>query len=253
METTGVKKQQNSDQTFIVREYESRDRPEVLMVFSEGMEEMVKDTAFRGLRHHPESLLLYLALTVAVLWISSCWWVIVLLPAALLYGRYFFSNRVIHNYLQHALNTDMADIEGFYMRSTDSCLWVAVLDGKVVGLVSALCHHESRDAVVLQRMSVGHRYRCRGVGMALGQKVLEFASTRGYSKVILGTTAYQPAAHRLYMRLGFQCTGVTNGYRSDAAGTGPSLLERVFYRVQHHHYKIQMGQNNSNDLYDKKQ
>uniref|UniRef100_A0A3P9BXF4 N-acetylaspartate synthetase n=1 Tax=Maylandia zebra TaxID=106582 RepID=A0A3P9BXF4_9CICH len=109
----------------------------------------------------------------------------------------------------------MADIDKilsvYCLLAPGSCFWVAVLEGKVVGTVAA-------------RMSVDQRYRKCGVGVVLGRKVLEFAAHYGYSSVILGTTAYAPAAHRLYQRLGFCCVG--------------SLLEKIFYRVLHHHYRI---------------
>lgn len=120
-----------------------------------------------------------------------------------------------------------------------SRLWVAVLEGKVVGLV-AMCGQPvtSAGAVELQRMSVDRRYRKCGVGVLLGRKVLEFAATHGFSSVVLGTTAYLPAAHRLYQRLGFRCVGVTNGYV--ALGVRQSMLEWIFYRVRHHHYVIHL-------------
>lgn len=37
-------------------------------------------------------------------------------PLALLGARYYYSGKVIHSYLDHALHTDMADIEGYYMK-----------------------------------------------------------------------------------------------------------------------------------------
>ncbi|XP_030000746.1 N-acetylaspartate synthetase-like isoform X2 [Sphaeramia orbicularis] len=167
--------------SIVVRSFEPSDKLEVQRIFYEGMMEMVSDTAFRGLRHHPESLLLYAAFT-------------------------------------------------------NSCLWVAVLEGKVVGLVAAVGHRTQTGTVELQRMSVDQNCRRRGVGMVLGRKVLEYAVTGGYSTVVLGTTAYNSAAHRLYQSLGFSCVGVTNGYT--APGTRQSVLERVFYRVRHHHYSL---------------
>ncbi|XP_030000738.1 N-acetylaspartate synthetase-like isoform X1 [Sphaeramia orbicularis] len=222
--------------SIVVRSFEPSDKLEVQRIFYEGMMEMVSDTAFRGLRHHPESLLLYAAFTIGCLVITQCWWVIGLLPVSVLCARYFCSRRVIHAYLDCALQTDMGDVEGFYMKSPDSCLWVAVLEGKVVGLVAAVGHRTQTGTVELQRMSVDQNCRRRGVGMVLGRKVLEYAVTGGYSTVVLGTTAYNSAAHRLYQSLGFSCVGVTNGYT--APGTRQSVLERVFYRVRHHHYSL---------------
>lgn len=49
--------------TVFVREYELADNAKVLSIFYDGLMEMIPDTAFRALRHHPESLLLYSALT----------------------------------------------------------------------------------------------------------------------------------------------------------------------------------------------
>lgn len=46
-----------------VREYEPADYAKVLSIFYDGLMEMIPDTAFRALKHHPESLLLYSAVT----------------------------------------------------------------------------------------------------------------------------------------------------------------------------------------------
>ncbi|XP_068590775.1 N-acetylaspartate synthetase-like [Cebidichthys violaceus] len=229
-------KAQNGLQTIVVREFELADKLEVKRIFHDGLMEMVADTAFRGLRHHPESLLLYTAMTAVCFVVTMCWWVIGLLPAIILYGRYFYSRRTIHRYLEHAMSRDMGDIEGFYMNSPNSCLWVAVLEGKAVGIVAAVSQQKPGGAVELRRMSVDRSCRRCGVGVALVRKVVEFAVTHRYSSVVLGTTAYSPAAHRLYRRLGFHCVGFTDGYVTP--GTRWCLLERIFYRVRHHHYKL---------------
>lgn len=47
----------------LVRKFEPKDNRVVQHIFYDGLMEMVPDTAFRGLRHHPESLLLYAAMT----------------------------------------------------------------------------------------------------------------------------------------------------------------------------------------------
>uniref|UniRef100_UPI0037E80311 N-acetylaspartate synthetase-like n=1 Tax=Semicossyphus pulcher TaxID=241346 RepID=UPI0037E80311 len=229
-------KAQDGHQTIVVRKFEPADQPEIQRIFSEGVMEMVPDTAFRSLRHHPESILFYTAMTIICFILTMCWWMIGLLPAVCLCGRYYYSRRVVHAYLEHALSGDMGDIEGFYMKSSDSCLWVAELEGKVVGVVAAVSHQKSGGAVELQRMSVDQRFRRCGVGVALGRKVLEFAVAQRCSTVVLGTTAYTRAAHQLYQRLGFRCVGITNWYATPGARS--SFLKRIFYRVQHHHYSI---------------
>ncbi|XP_042340286.1 N-acetylaspartate synthetase-like [Plectropomus leopardus] len=229
-------KEPNGLQTLVVREFELADKQEIQRIFYEGLMEMVADTAFRGLRHHPECLLLYTAMTVISFAITMCWWVIGLLPAIILCGRYFYSRRVIRGYLEYAMSRDMGDIERFYMKSPGSCLWVAVLEKKVVGVIAAVSQQKPGGSVELQRLSVDQNYRRCGVGMALGRKVLEFALAHKYSAVVLGTTAYSPAAHQLYHRLGFRCVEITNGHITPGARW--SLLERIFYRVHHHHYSL---------------
>lgn len=222
----------------LVRECELRDEPEVRRIFTEGMMGMIVDTAFRGLPHHPDRLLLYGALTASSLWISASWWMLGLAPLAVLAARYWFSHRVIHRFTEHFLHTDMADIQRSYINKPGSCFWVAEVDGSVAGHVAAV--HISRHTVELLRMSVDHRYRGCGVAMALGRRFVEFARSSGYSKAIVGTTNYLPPAHRLYQRLGFHWVGVTNGYHLVPQSGGPSLLESAFYHVSHQHYEMEL-------------
>lgn len=108
----------------------------------------------------------------------------------------------------------------------------------MVGTVAAVKELKSEGVVQLRRMAVDPDYRQRGIGVALGQKLLEFAVANQYSSVVLGTTAYTPAAHKLYQKLGFRCIGVTNGYVTP--GFRLSLLEKIFYRVSHHHYALNL-------------
>ncbi|AWO97535.1 N-acetylaspartate synthetase [Scophthalmus maximus] len=117
-------------------------------------------------------------------------------PLILMGARYFYSRRVIQGYLDCALHTDMADIEAYYMRPTGSCFWVAVLDGRVVGIVAAQ-GREDDNTVELRRMSVDSRYRGKGIAKTLGRRVLEFAVRNNYAAVVLGTTAVKLAAHKL--------------------------------------------------------
>lgn len=108
----------------------------------------------------------------------------------------------------------------------------------MAGTVAAAKEQKSDGVVVLRRMAVDQDYRQRGIGIALGQKLLEFAATNKSSSVVLGTTAYSPAAHKLYQKLGFRCVGVTNGYLTP--GFRLSLLEKIFYRVSQHHYALEL-------------
>ncbi|XP_010280609.1 PREDICTED: LOW QUALITY PROTEIN: uncharacterized protein LOC104617086 [Phaethon lepturus] len=118
-----------------------------------------------------------------------------------------------------------------------SCFWVAVLDGNVVGIVAARGNEED-NTVELRRMSVDSNYRGKGIAKALGRKVLEFAMLNNYSSVVLGTTAVKMAAHKLYESLGFKHVGVVEHYA--LPGMTRSLLERMFFQLRYHRYRLQL-------------
>nr|XP_057923287.1 N-acetylaspartate synthetase isoform X1 [Doryrhamphus excisus] len=158
-------------------------------------------------------------------------------PLILMGARYYYSRKVIHSYLDHALHTDMADIEAYYMKPTGSCFWVAVLDGHVVGIVAAQ-GREDDNMVELRRMSVDSRYRGKGIAKALGRRVLEFAVRNNYAAVVLGTTAVKMAAHKLYESLGFCRTGQSEDYR--LPGMSRSMLERLFFQIRYSRYRLQL-------------
>lgn len=118
-----------------------------------------------------------------------------------------------------------------------SCFWVAVLDGRVVGIVAAQgC--EDDNTVELRRMSVDSRYRGKGIAKALGRRVLEFAVRKNYTAVVLGTTAVKLAAHKLYESLGFRRTGQSEDYR--LPGMSRSLPERIFFQIRYSRYRLQL-------------
>ncbi|KAJ0055460.1 hypothetical protein NL108_003832, partial [Boleophthalmus pectinirostris] len=157
-------------------------------------------------------------------------------PFILMGARYYYSSKVIHNYLDYALHTDMADIEA-YMKPTGSCFWVAVLDGHIVGIVAAQGREED-NTVELRRMSVDSRYRGKGIAKALGRRVLEFAIRNNFAAVILGTTAVKMAAHKLYESLGFRQTSQSEDYR--LPGMSRSPLERLFFQIRYSRYRLQI-------------
>ncbi|KAM9717408.1 LOW QUALITY PROTEIN: N-acetylaspartate synthetase [Menidia menidia] len=222
----------------LIREFARADREEVRRIFSEGILERVPNTAFRGLRERPRAQLLYALLTVMCFYVTRSVALTCCAPLALMAARYYYSRKVIHGYLDCALNTDMADIEAYYMRPTGSCFWVALLEGRVVGLVAARALEEEEDAVELRRMSVDARYRGKGIAKALGRRVLEFAVRHDYGAVVLGTTAVKLAAHKLYESLGFRQTGRNEDHR--LPGMSRSPLERLFFQIRHCSYRLQL-------------
>ncbi|TDG99594.1 hypothetical protein EPR50_G00196410 [Perca flavescens] len=231
-EATDVRK----DAVFI-REFECGDQEEVRRIFYEGIMERIPNTAFRGLRQQPKTQFLYALLTVMCYFVTNSVTLTCCAPLILMGARYYYSRKVIHGYLDCALHTDMADIEAYYMKPTGSCFWVAVLDGRVVGIVAAK-GREDDNRVELRRMSVDSRYRGKGIAKALGRRVLEFAVRNNYAAVVLGTTAVKLAAHKLYESLGFRRTGQSEDYR--LPGMNRSPLERLFFQIRYSRYRLQL-------------
>ncbi|KPP63288.1 N-acetylaspartate synthetase-like [Scleropages formosus] len=211
--------------------------PEMVCETKIGILERIPNTAFRGLRHQTHTQLLYALLTLVCFLVSKSLALTCCTPFLLLGARYYFSRKVILSYLDCALHTDMADIEHYYMKRTGSCFWVAVLEGEVVGIVAAQ-GREDDNAVELRRMSVDSRFRGKGIAKALGRRVLEFAMLNNYSAVVLGTTAVKLAAHKLYESLGFRHVGESEEHT--LPGMSHSLLERMFFQIRYHRYRLQL-------------
>ncbi|XP_036982892.1 N-acetylaspartate synthetase [Artibeus jamaicensis] len=220
-----------------IREFRPAEQEAARRIFYDGIMERIPNTAFRGLRQHPRTQLLYALLAVLCFALTRSLLLTGLATAALLGLRYYYSRKVVLAYLDCALHTDMADIEQYYMKPPGSCFWVAVLDGNVVGIVAARAH-EADNTVELLRMSVDSRFRGKGIAKALGRKVLEFALVHDYSAVVLGTTAVKVAAHKLYESLGFRHVGSSDRYV--LPGMTLSLAERLFFQVRYHRYRLQL-------------
>uniref|UniRef100_U3I9P5 N-acetylaspartate synthetase n=1 Tax=Anas platyrhynchos platyrhynchos TaxID=8840 RepID=U3I9P5_ANAPP len=220
-----------------IREFHPSEQEVVRRIFYEGIMERIPNTAFRGLKQQPLTQLLYGLLAVICFVVTKSFLLTCCLPIFLMGMRYYFSRKVILHYLDCALHTDMSDIEQYYMKPPGSCFWVAVLDGNVVGIVAARGNEED-NTVELRRMSVDSNYRGKGIAKALGRKVLEFAMLNNYSSVVLGTTAVKMAAHKLYESLGFKHVGVVEHYA--LPGMTHSLLERMFFQLRYHRYRLQL-------------
>ncbi|XP_072371764.1 N-acetylaspartate synthetase isoform X1 [Scyliorhinus torazame] len=219
----------------LIREFQPGDQASVCRIFYQGIMERIPNTALRGLKQQPKMLLLYSCLTVMCFYLTKCSLLTCCVPTLLLGARYYYSRKVILSYLECVLQTDMSDIEQYYMKPAGSCFWVAVLDGNVVGIVAARGNEED-NTVELRRMSVDFDQRGKGIAKALGRKVLEFAVLNNYSAVVLGTTAVKPAAHKLYESLGFRYVGVTEHYV--LPGMNHSVLEKMFFQLRYHRYRL---------------
>ncbi|MDI2127208.1 GNAT family N-acetyltransferase [Yinghuangia seranimata] len=85
-------------------------------------------------------------------------------------------------------------------------MWVAELDGRVVGAV-AMVRGDAPDGWGRLRWVILHPdARGRGIGRALFERAMTEARDRGYAGVYLWTIAGLDAAHHLYKSAGFRVT-----------------------------------------------
>lgn len=95
----------------------------------------------------------------------------------------------------------------------DSALFVATLDGLVVGsLTLALYRIPTGVKAWIEDVVVDSAARGHGVGEALNRAAIEEARRRGAKEVSLTSRPSRDAANRLYRRIGFQ-PRETNVYR----------------------------------------
>ena len=101
---------------------------------------------------------------------------------------------------------ELRDVAG---RLASAEVLVAVEDGEVVGGVTyvpgigPLAEFADPDAAGIRMLVVSPDHQGRGVGRTLVEGCLERAVAARRHRMILHTTEWMPAAHRLYERLGF--------------------------------------------------
>ena len=83
---------------------------------------------------------------------------------------------------------------------------MAEVDGQVVGTVGA-GPGEFEGAAALTALWVDPGFRSQGVGKALVEAVVDWATSKGFTQVLLWVTEMNDKAQRLYERHGFARTG----------------------------------------------
>jgi GNAT superfamily N-acetyltransferase len=86
-------------------------------------------------------------------------------------------------------------------RMREGPLWVALLGDSVVGTVAVVDRGED---LYVRGMAVLPTVRGRGIGELLLRRIEDYASSRGYVRLILSTTPFLHRAIRLYEGFGFR-------------------------------------------------
>ncbi len=128
------------------------------------------------------------------------------------YGRFVIAQPGVARFCFGTLEKEAAGLPQSYIDQGGGSL-VAQVSGKPAGFVAwrAVSEAVARDAWELKRLWVRSEGRGLGLGRALTQAVLDRARAAGRMAVYLDTVPEaMPAAHRLYLDMGFVPCAVYN-------------------------------------------
>ena len=121
----------------------------------------------------------------------------------------------------------VAQIVGDYGRAAGDpgqAAWIAELGGRRVG--SIFCTRKDEKVAQLRLLLVEPEARGAGVGTALVDECIRFATAAGYRELMLWTNDILHAARRVYQRAGF-----TLEYEGPKPNFGVDLVEQVWKRT----------------------
>ena len=98
----------------------------------------------------------------------------------------------------------MEEVGDFYLadKIEEDSGYIAVCDGKIVGMVSNVEADEYENAMFLSRLVVDKNYRRKGIGRRLMERAMKNNDARG-KRTMLNVSVRNDAALSLYKSLGF--------------------------------------------------
>jgi GNAT superfamily N-acetyltransferase len=128
---------------------------------------------------------------------------------AALHGVIYAREYAMDNTMEAYVATGMADLWLAWEREGDlgaGRLWVAELDGRIVGATGLTRSDDQPGWGQLRWVLLAPEARGHGLGRALFDAAMDEARARGYTGVYLWTVAGLDAAHHIYKSAGFQVT-----------------------------------------------
>lgn len=112
-------------------------------------------------------------------------------------------NDEFHLNLSISDQKDLTDIEAYYRDRGGAFLIAENQDGAIVGTIGLMCLRH--DLGVMKKFFVAAEYRGkdRGVAMALYERFVESAKSKGLTQIILDTPAAAVRSHTFYRSVGF--------------------------------------------------
>ncbi|XP_030626171.1 putative N-acetyltransferase 8B [Chanos chanos] len=224
---------------FAIRQYKPSDKAAVISLFRFGILEHVYPAFFKAMSH-PDHIGIALSVSIAgyVLGGSSYF-------QALLFGGawaavvYYCCHEIHDGYLKRRLDTEMADIQTYFLDNPNNNFWVAEMEvngrSRVAGLVAVVARKGETDdgkgngwndgvidaasligaggdgsAGEVFKLVVSPQRRGNGLGMHLAETAIEFCKEQGLSTIVIETSSTQTAALALFQKLGFKQTASHN-------------------------------------------
>ncbi|KAM3594841.1 uncharacterized protein V6R79_014841 [Siganus canaliculatus] len=186
-----------------IRKYREEDDELVKDMFAMGMSEHVP-SAFTHVLKQPVTQMVLMCIFCALMASSKSFLLPILAVTLLLAGTRQSVIHIFNSYIDTCLREDLKDISSTYLKSKDSCFWVADCDGRVVGCVGCVPNPDAPGCLELKRMSVRRSHRGMGIAKALCRTVTRFTHDRGFAAVLLHTSVVQSDAQKLYEHMGFK-------------------------------------------------
>ncbi|XP_024126146.1 probable N-acetyltransferase CML1 [Oryzias melastigma] len=186
-----------------IRKYQEEDAESVKEVFTLGMSEHIP-SSFMHVLKQPLTQMVLMCTFCALVTSSKSFLLPILAVTLLLAGARLGIIYMFNRYIEATLSGDLRDVTNSYLRSQDSCFWVAESEGRVVGTVACLPAENAPGCLELKRMSVRRSHRGRGIAKALCRTVADFARDRGYAAVFLQTSMVATDAQKLYEHMGYK-------------------------------------------------
>lgn len=191
----------------IIRSFERKDQSACQNIFKDGYQEFIESITviYLSLLVRYIVMAAIFAILAAVIWSAWIFAVFVVMACMVLAFICIYLQLTGWLYINHTLNSgDLKDIEESYMSIQQSHLWVAELNGRVVGMVG-LVHEENFEQGVyeLKRMYVVPSCRRMGIANNLINELISHAKTNRIKLVFLKTTSTLVPAIQLYMKNGF--------------------------------------------------
>ncbi|KAF6724381.1 N-acetyltransferase 8 [Oryzias melastigma] len=186
-----------------IRKFQEEDAESVKEVFTLGMSEHIPSSFMHVLKQSLTQMVLMCTFC-ALVTSSQSFLLPILAVTLLLAGARLGIIYMFNRYIEVTLSGDLRDVTNSYLRSQDSCFWVAESEGRVVGTVACLPAENAPGCLELKRITVRRSHRGRGIAKALCRTVADFTRDRGYAAVVLYTSMVQTDAQKLYEHMGYK-------------------------------------------------